>query len=592
MKSFSAHRLTMILPAAIIVILLAASSCSGRNGQVGPVLTAADSLMMSRPEAALDTLLTLDSTVASSLRGRERADYTLLMTEARYKCWLPVAEDTAITKAAGYYRRKGPDSRLARALMMQGAVLSERGDSEGAMAAYKEAEPAAERVGDPEQLGLLNTRIGSLYQSTVVEDESAIYRYRKALEYFERAGLPHRVMSARLSLARLLMVDSSEKAQPLLESAKSMAEEYGDRMCGLSALELMTYNHDPETDGRAIVSIVSEAFSKYGKVPLNSAEGRIYKNLATILGYGYAGLGKVDSARQVLSMMPLANRQDSLGFYHLQAEISKVDKDWETVAKSSETVWEISKSILKEGYETQLAESELRYDNAELRASLYKKERVILLSGLALVAVLAVVCVIARLILRLFRKHKIETNRLEHSLESKTIELERLKSEKDQEEASRRSLEASLSQQISSNKALIGYYNLNSEAMKKLIGIFNIYKEDPKYFLTKAVGIAEDLIMHTGGYDNVYTLIDTAYPGFLDKLFVEFPGLKDDDKYLIALTCLGYPNGTVSYLLHISETNLSTKRTRLAQKMALEKSLAKYLNERLASYRLDSSDVS
>lgn len=214
------------------------------------------------------------------------------------------------------------------------------------------------------------------------------------------------------------------------------------------------------------------------------------------------------------------------------------------------------------------------------------------MSGLALVAVLAVVCVIARLILRLFRKHKIETNRLEHSLESKTIELERLKSEKDQEEASRRSLEASLSQQISSNKALIGYYNLNSEAMKKLIGIFNIYKGDPKYFLTKAVGIAEDLIMHTGGYDNVYTLIDTAYPGFLDKLFVEFPGLKDDDKYLIALTCIGYPNGTVSYLLHISETNLSTKRTRLAQKMALEKSLAKYLNERLASYRLDSSDVS
>lgn len=162
----------LLPPAAIIAILLAASSCSGRNGQVGPVLTAADSLMMSRPEAALDTLLTLDSTVASSLRGRERADYTLLMTEARYKCWLPVAEDTAITKAAGYYRRKGPDSRLARALMMQGAVLSERGDSEGAMAAYKEAEPIFERGGDLEQLGLINTEIGMLYQTNLVNDSA------------------------------------------------------------------------------------------------------------------------------------------------------------------------------------------------------------------------------------------------------------------------------------------------------------------------------------------------------------------------------------------------------------------------------------
>ena len=79
--------------------------------------------------------------------GGDRADYTLLMSEARYKCRLSVAGDMAVSEATDYYRRKGPDSKLARALMMQGAVLSERGDSEGAMKAYKEAEPVADRVG-------------------------------------------------------------------------------------------------------------------------------------------------------------------------------------------------------------------------------------------------------------------------------------------------------------------------------------------------------------------------------------------------------------------------------------------------------------
>lgn len=108
---------------------------------------------------------------------------------------------------------------------------------------------------------------------------------------------------------------------------------------------------------------------------------------------------------------------------------------------------------------------------------------------------------------------------------------------------------------------------------------------NPKYFLTQAVIIAEDLIAQTGSYDNAYSLLETAYPGFLDKLFMEYSGLNEDEKYLIALTCLGYPNTTVSYLLNISETNLSTKRTRLAQKMSLGKSLVKYLNERLASYQ-------
>lgn len=138
----------------------------------------------------------------------------------------------------------------------------------------------------------------------------------------------------------------------------------------------------------------------------------------------------------------------------------------------------------------------------------------------------------------------------------------------------------------------MGYYNLNNNAMKRLIKIFNIYKGEPKYFLAKAVSVAEDLIAQTGGYDNVYALIDTAYPGFLNKLFIEFPGLKDEEKYLVALTCLGYPNGTVAYLLNISETNLATRRTRLAQKMTLGKSLVKYLNERLASYQACADSVS
>ena len=209
-----------------------------------------------------------------------------------------------------------------------------------------------------------------------------------------------------------------------------------------------------------------------------------------------------------------------------------------------------------------------------------------------LAAVLVTVFLIVRLMFRLLRRHKLETKRLEHTLKHQSSELERLKTEKDLDEASRKSLEASLRQQISSNRALMGYYNLNNDAMRRLIKIFNIYKGDPKYFLTKAVGIAENLIVQTGGSDNVFALIDTAYPGFLDKLFVEFPDLKDEEKYLIALTCIGYPNGTVSYLLNISETNLSTKRTRLAQKMSLGKSLVKYLNERLASYRTESGSVS
>ena len=75
------------------------------------------------------------------------------------------------------------------------------------------------------------------------------------------------------------------------------------------------------------------------------------------------------------------------------------------------------------------------------------------------------------------------------------------------------------------------------------------------------------------------------YPGFLDELRAEFPKLKKEDFHLITLTCIDYPSSIVCSILNISETNLSTKKYRLARKMNLDTSLTKYLNARLSSYR-------
>ena len=200
------------------ILLSAVFSCSvRRDAQVRQVLAAADSLMMTEPQAALDTLMTIDSSDAAGLPRADRAFYTMLRTEAEYKCWQPVAENTAIAEAVDYYRRKGPEDRLARALVMQGTVLFERGDTEGAMAAYKEAEPMVEREGDLEQLGLLHTRIGELYQTSAVNDSAALTRYYRALECFEKAGQYDRRMSTCLSIAQMLLLDSSDNAIPYLE---------------------------------------------------------------------------------------------------------------------------------------------------------------------------------------------------------------------------------------------------------------------------------------------------------------------------------------------------------------------------------------
>ena len=261
---------------AAVLFLSVLISCNDRGAQLRQALAAADSLMMTDPLAALDTLLTIDSADADGLPRADRALYTLLRTEA-----------------VDYYRRKGPEDRLARALVMQGVVLSEQGDTEGAMLTYKEAEPLLKRSGDLEQLGLLHTHIASLYQTSIVNDKNAILRYRQALQCFEKAGLPERIMFARIALARVLMIDSMDKAVPHIKKALSMAEQYGNRLCALSALELLCYTYEPRHDARKIINLIRESFSLYGDKPQSTAEENIYNNLLYNAATNYIYLGKL-----------------------------------------------------------------------------------------------------------------------------------------------------------------------------------------------------------------------------------------------------------------------------------------------------------
>ena len=70
-----------VIAALLAVLLLSAAACSDRNAQARLAMAAADSLMTADPQAALDTLMTIDSTDAAGLPRADRALYTLLRTE-------------------------------------------------------------------------------------------------------------------------------------------------------------------------------------------------------------------------------------------------------------------------------------------------------------------------------------------------------------------------------------------------------------------------------------------------------------------------------------------------------------------------------
>ena len=575
----------------LIVLLCSLCSCSGRHVSRYPEFAAADSLMMTDPQGALDILSGIDSAEIGRMDREDRAFHTLLMTEAEYKNYLPVAEDTAVSEAVSYYRRRGPEELLARALVMQGAVLSERGDAEGAMLAYKEAEPLVERMGNMEQLGLLHTRIASLYRSSFVNEQAAILRYRKALECFEKAELPERIMSAHLSLSRILMIDSVDKAIPHLEKALSMAEQYDNRLCGLSAFDLLCYVYEPDDDARKILDLIKRAFSQYGEIPQNIAEESLYNDFQYLTTKCYVDLKMADSARFYCESIKAYSQADSLLIYSLFKEIAELENNSDDILINQSHAHRIELSILEEGYESQLRDSELRYDHSRLEAELYRRDRSILLLTVIFLLSGAAVAAVIFLLRTMLRQQRAEARRFKaladirgKELDRQTAESNSLREEKIHEEEARKSMEQMFRRYTAANSGLMRFYNLTYSSMRKIIDIYDIHQSNPAHLLDRSVDVARDFIRGINTYGDASTLMDTVYPGFLSGLFSEYPGLSKDERYLIILTCLGYPASTLCTILDISETNLSTRKTRLARKMGLDGSLAKYLSSRLAAW--------
>ena len=575
----------------LIVLLCSLCSCTGRHVSRYPELAAADSLMMMDPQGALDILSGIDSAEIGRMDREDRAFHTLLMMEAEYKNYLPVAEDTAVSEAVSYYRRRGPEDLLARALVMQGAVLSERGEAEGAMLAYKEAEPLVERMGNMEQLGLLHTRIASLYRSSFVNEQAAILRYRKALECFEKAELPERIMSAHLSLSRILMIDSVDKAIPHLEKALSMAEQYDNRLCGLSAFDLLCYVYEPDDDARKILDLIKRAFSQYGEIPQNIAEESLYNDFQYLTIKCYIGLKMADSAQFYCESIKAYSQADSLLIYLLFKEIAELENNSNDILINQSHAHRIELSILEEGYESQLRDSELRYDHSRLEAELYRRDRSILLLTVIFLLSAAAVAAVIFLLRTMLRRQRAEARRFKaladirgKELDRQTAESNSLREEKIHEEEARKSMEQMFRRYAAANSGLMRFYNLTYSTMRKIIDIYDIHQSNPAHLLDRSVDVARDFIRGINTYGDASTLIDTVYPGFLSGLFSEYPGLSKDERYLIILTCLGYPASTLCTILDISETNLSTRKTRLARKMGLDGSLAKYLSSRLAAW--------
>jgi len=122
------------LPWIILLVALLVTVVTGCGGmrRHDARLAAADSLMQSDPDSALSIV---ESVCRDSLASEgDRAYRDLLLTQARYRCYIPATSDSDISRALAWYRvHDGEREKLTRALIYKGAVMEELSHPDSAM---------------------------------------------------------------------------------------------------------------------------------------------------------------------------------------------------------------------------------------------------------------------------------------------------------------------------------------------------------------------------------------------------------------------------------------------------------------------------
>ena len=164
-----------------LILLLLLGACS--RPEVTERLAHAERIMNAHPDSALQLLRAIDA--PHKLRGKERADYAWLLTQAYDKNYLDsLQSDSLIALATDYYADNADAVRAGKAFFYQGKVLALQGKDSLAMVSYLEAGRRLENTDEYQFKARVQEYIGHLYKAFGKYDMASNF-YNKATSSYK-----------------------------------------------------------------------------------------------------------------------------------------------------------------------------------------------------------------------------------------------------------------------------------------------------------------------------------------------------------------------------------------------------------------------
>lgn len=142
--------------------------------------------MEAHPDSALSLLHQIPH--PERLSGKQRADYALLLTQARDKNFLSsLQSDSLIKIAVDYYRDSEENVKAGKALYYYGKVMALQDNDTLAMQAYLNAQSRLKNTKEYKTMGLIQEHIGILKDDQRLSD-AALKNYQQSIDFYLKAG--------------------------------------------------------------------------------------------------------------------------------------------------------------------------------------------------------------------------------------------------------------------------------------------------------------------------------------------------------------------------------------------------------------------
>jgi len=552
-------RIHIFISLSLLCLLPQLLMSCGNHHHYDARLTVADSVLQSDPDSALMLLNAIDP---SGLHAAgDRAYHALLLTQARYRCYVTATSDSAINLALDYYQHHDAEvEKLTRCYIYKGAVMEELGDNEAAMWHYKKAQAKA-APNDIFNQGYIRLRIGYLYHDHLVADSSHIKMFKESLRYFSQIPDSFYMMTCENALGSSYIGLQRDSALHHLERALSLSRQLHQQeterinLRFIADLKMFNNNaHDIEQAKGIALSCLGD-----------SVEDR--NHFLMIAAFTLAKQNKPDSATYYLSQInsePLSDGQQV--FYdRCLAEIARCRGDIVQYQRHYERCDQLSDSIANNEMQHRLRDVEAKYDNEALKYSAlkYKFRWQIALLGAALaLSALAIVGLVA----------KRRLSRRQRQLEDSEDVIERLQQDRSSlttqlanNQAMNESLKQTIRHQIDSFANLVEkHYTLFTHSPKKFYALF-----EQSYSMNRP---------NLSFWSGLQTYVDSCWDNIITRTLKDCPKLDENDAHFLCLCWCGLPTTVVMACMGYNDVHsVYNKKRRIAELMGLTDKLEDHI---------------